>query len=689
MAKAETLVASLLAAACAASAAPLKWTCSWPEAASQTFTLYHGEEAVFQPSFRINGAAATNLAIEAVWYQTNGMGSAWWRLDGATFAPSNDCGAAAYRFFVEARDGSSAKIYRANGSLRMLDSPGFAPSAVQLPVRTLDFSQVEVLSPPWPDAAAIVAATNALVDALQAWSYEGGIKVAEAEQADEAQSTGWAREAEAAFSLVDFRDGDRVETRAAGAIFAQLDAAEETNATQSAEIAAIQSAITTAVNFAISPSYPAFSNAVLSVGIGIDTNAVATLNSLADSIGGIPGGATTVGGLLVALVAAVTALKRKKADKEDLPYALVEVAAGTVAATDRAMNHVTEARNGDGIWTADGAALPVGEVYLDDNEYVAMTKYGIAAADVDYSTQTSLVDIPDGTPFLVRGVCTIPDQFGDTNASASFTVTSVYDKYACIKWTGVVAWPDGTNNYSVNVWGPEAGCFGLTTDDYENPPAVQLYSYSLNGVDDMPSVGDTYTAADFDSITYNDEDISQYNPVLTMTSVSLTGWECSVVGTLSATLPNGTSVTVANVDIGFGSSYMGWYAGSGYSDVDAGIPIYSDLSFTDWTFSWAPVDEFPVVGEQLDTTGYLEFATLLTKSSGIALNPPAAVSGKVRDFAVAADATTDGLALQLTGVKGVDDDTFTLEAGRNLIYVTEPVAGELYASRRLIEEAAS
>lgn len=141
-------------------ATPLKWTCDWPEARSQLFTLYQGETATFEPTFRINRQVATNLAIEAVWYQTNGMGSAWWRLDNATFSPSNDVGAAAYRFFVEAR-GSGAKIYRANGTLRMMPSPGFTPNEIELPVSRLDFAAVDVSNAPWPGEIAAAVADSA------------------------------------------------------------------------------------------------------------------------------------------------------------------------------------------------------------------------------------------------------------------------------------------------------------------------------------------------------------------------------------------------------------------------------------------------------------------------------------------------------------------------------------------------
>ena len=146
----KKLFAIALLASFTTLAAPLQWTCDWPEAKSQTFSLYQGETATFEPTFRVNGRTVTNATIEAVWYQTNGMGNAWWKLDGATFAPSNDVGAAAYRFFVEAKT-SDDILYRANGALRMLPSPGFTPNTIELPVARLDFAAVEVANAPWTD----------------------------------------------------------------------------------------------------------------------------------------------------------------------------------------------------------------------------------------------------------------------------------------------------------------------------------------------------------------------------------------------------------------------------------------------------------------------------------------------------------------------------------------------------------
>ena len=64
----------------------------------------------------------------------------------------------------------------------------------------------------------------------------------------------------------------------------------------------------------ISAENQTFSNAVLAVGLNIDTNSVAVLNEIAATFGGFPieGTATTVGGLLAALAAAIAWLKKNK-----------------------------------------------------------------------------------------------------------------------------------------------------------------------------------------------------------------------------------------------------------------------------------------------------------------------------------------------------------------------------------------
>ena len=87
----------------------------------------------------------------------------------------------------------------------------------------------------------------------------------------------------------------------------------------------------------ISAENQTFSNAVLAVGLNIDTNSVAVLNDIAATFGGFPieGTATTVGGLLAALAAAVAWLKRNKVQTLKLEDNSVETSAdGGVAKLD-------------------------------------------------------------------------------------------------------------------------------------------------------------------------------------------------------------------------------------------------------------------------------------------------------------------------------------------------------------------
>jgi hypothetical protein len=140
---------SLLAflVALTALAMPLKWVCNFPDTKAEVFRVYQGETVTFEPTFRVNGKTV-DIDIEGVYIQTNGMAESWWRLPNNTFAPTNDVGALSYRFFIQAA-GEGGKNYRANGTLRMLPSPGFVPNTLKLPVKKFDFSGVEVKNAPW------------------------------------------------------------------------------------------------------------------------------------------------------------------------------------------------------------------------------------------------------------------------------------------------------------------------------------------------------------------------------------------------------------------------------------------------------------------------------------------------------------------------------------------------------------
>ena len=155
-------IAAALLAVLSASAKTFDVDISTGRPAASNEAFYHGETIEFRA---VRGrSAVTNIEYSCIWYTTNNSSSVasgeggWWKTDGLVFHPTNDCGAAAYRFFLEGRD-EIGRDWHANGLLRFLPSPGFEPSAVQLPVQTLDFSKVTVINPPWGDTD-LTPATN-------------------------------------------------------------------------------------------------------------------------------------------------------------------------------------------------------------------------------------------------------------------------------------------------------------------------------------------------------------------------------------------------------------------------------------------------------------------------------------------------------------------------------------------------
>lgn len=126
-----------------------------PAASNEAY--YHGETIEFRA---VRGrSVVTNVEYSCVYYQTNGMDSAWWHTDGLVFHPTNDVGAASYRFFLEGRD-DLGRDWHANGLLRLLPSPGFTPNEIPAPVHCIDFANIEVANAPWP--AEIESATASL-----------------------------------------------------------------------------------------------------------------------------------------------------------------------------------------------------------------------------------------------------------------------------------------------------------------------------------------------------------------------------------------------------------------------------------------------------------------------------------------------------------------------------------------------
>ena len=154
-------------------AVPLRWTVETSRATPATFEAYQGETLDFEATLQSYGKPLEAPVQYAFYWQTNGMGSAYWSAPctvpgafsprgadtntlRATWLPSYDVGARAYNCFI----GLSNSIYHAAFQLRLRPSPGAVPNELPLPQKVIDFSQVTVLNPPWSGGVD----TNAVID---------------------------------------------------------------------------------------------------------------------------------------------------------------------------------------------------------------------------------------------------------------------------------------------------------------------------------------------------------------------------------------------------------------------------------------------------------------------------------------------------------------------------------------------
>jgi hypothetical protein len=151
---------ALLAVLTAEAQVPVRWIAQTARPVPQAIDVWQGETLELAPILLAYGtpmAWDSNTTVRLYW-QTNGMGSAWWSVAGstggapgqvqATWHPTNDVGAATYTFYLGAsRPGGT--LYRAFGTLRMRAAPGFVPT---------------VLPPPPSVAAAIWSLTDGRYD---------------------------------------------------------------------------------------------------------------------------------------------------------------------------------------------------------------------------------------------------------------------------------------------------------------------------------------------------------------------------------------------------------------------------------------------------------------------------------------------------------------------------------------------
>lgn len=152
----RTSVVTVVALACALGAwgaEPLCWERTPNRPAPAQFDTYHGETLDFRCTFTGFGALPFSEGADVrLWYQTNGMGAAWWSIPAtvssnvleAAWPPSADPGAERVAFFF----GAPSNAYAA-AQVRFRNSPGAHPNDLD-PPSVLDWQ------------AELAAATNAL-----------------------------------------------------------------------------------------------------------------------------------------------------------------------------------------------------------------------------------------------------------------------------------------------------------------------------------------------------------------------------------------------------------------------------------------------------------------------------------------------------------------------------------------------
>ena len=340
-----TIHCSLFTNPCSA-AVPLRWTVETSRVQPAVFEAFHGEALDLEASFTSYGKPL-ETPVQGDWkiyWQTNGMADAWWSAPAtvqqpttdnqqpattatAVFTPAMDPGASVVTGFI----GLPGENYRAAFIIRFRHGPGASPNALPLPAKTLDFSKITVLNAPWSDGGGgggAVLSVNSQTGAVVLTAADvGAAPIDESGLVDAAAFRG-------NVSLV-----DGIYNMDAGAPW--IDVA---NGILNPDVPGSkwyyhgndndnEIAVKGDIADAISPESPAFSNAVLAVGLNIDTNGVAVLNEIAATFGGFPveGTATTLGGLLAALAAAIAYLKKNKAGLDDLIVRMTLVGDGTVA----------------------------------------------------------------------------------------------------------------------------------------------------------------------------------------------------------------------------------------------------------------------------------------------------------------------------------------------------------------------
>lgn len=158
----------------AATPLQLRWTAELSDPKPYNAVLFAGESADLVATLKLYGRAVAleDTATASLYWQTNGMASAWWSVPAtvttagvvtASWTPAMDAGADLYRWHLGVANAASSTIYRAFGAFRMQPAPGAAPNILAPPVRWIDFDLVAISNAPWATPADVAEATEGML----------------------------------------------------------------------------------------------------------------------------------------------------------------------------------------------------------------------------------------------------------------------------------------------------------------------------------------------------------------------------------------------------------------------------------------------------------------------------------------------------------------------------------------------
>lgn len=349
-------------------------------------------------------------------------------------------------------------------------------------------------------------------------------------------------------------------------------------------------------------------------------------------------------------------------------YKLVDVGEDGLL-LDRASNHATEERNTRDIWkTVDGVVVPSDKFTFDASSgRIEYEEYGtrVIATIQQFDFDNPL--LPDGS-YEFYGGRTL------AQGEATFTPTQVSTSGASGSWTGDATWLDPTSGEERATKITNGSFYGFSVRT-PSATAGQPIHIAEGAVGDyVPTVGEVVDV--WEAYDENGEDITSTVKVV-ISSVTTTSANGSATGILS--FPE----YGLNANVG-----VSWYTDDKAFDVDYNfVTPGKELSALFLSF---PLSSVPIKGEvYYNNVSEITVLCSFTKSFKAELIPPGPAPDRLRDFIVVFEAKTDGLNVEMPGVKEADEDVLKLEKGRNAIFVTEYVQGVMYATRRLLEAPVS